>query len=155
MKKTKDESYMLEAIKQAEKALAAGEVPIGAVVVGKNGEIFGRGYNKMEQMKCQTEHAEMIAIKKACKKVGDWRLDGCSIYVTLEPCVMCFGLIQLSRIKKLVFGAKSPLFGFGYESKKFHLMKKDLEIKHGICENECKAQLKNFFKGVRNKKDVK
>ena len=145
------EKFMAEAIKQARKALSVGEVPIGAVVVDEAGKIIGRGYNQMEKRKSQTAHAEVVAIKKACKKVGDWRLNGCTIYVTLEPCLMCLGLIKLSRIKKIVFGIKSPLFGFGYGEKgREKILGKDLLIAEGVQKGECKLLLQSFFKNVRN-----
>ena len=156
MKKTEldHEKYMQKAIYLAQKASAQGEVPIGAIVVNKSGLIIGRGYNKMEQTKCQTGHAEITAIKKACKKIGDWRLNDCWIYVTLEPCIMCFGLIQLSRISGIVFGVKSPLFGFGYKKEKgIPLFKKDLIIKEGVKKKECKELLQQFFKTIRKKKE--
>lgn len=137
------------ALRQAKNALRKEEVPIGAIVVNKEGKVIGRGYNKMEKIKCQTGHAEVVAIEKACKTVGDWRLDGCTVYVTLEPCTMCFGLIQLSRMKRLVYGAKSPLFGFG-DSKK----RSDFEIIEGIQGDESKALLQRFFGGIRKVKDV-
>jgi tRNA(adenine34) deaminase len=153
------EKYMSLALKQAEKAYSQKEVPIGAIVIDKNGVVIGRGYNKMEKIKCQTGHAEIIAIKKACKKIGDWRLDNCSIYITLEPCPMCLGLIQLSRINSIIFGARSPLFGFGYgmipptDGKKqtIHLLKKDLSILEGIKQEESVALLQKFFKTIRKK----
>jgi tRNA(adenine34) deaminase len=149
------DKYMLMAIKQAKKAFSIGEVPIGAIVVHKNGEVIGRGYNKMEKMNCQIGHAEVTAIQKACKKIGDWRLSNCSMYVTLEPCLMCFGLIKLSRIKKVVYGTKSPMFGFSkINNKNLPLVKKDLPIfkPHvisGIKKDECSGLLKTFFKNVR------
>jgi tRNA(adenine34) deaminase len=148
-----DKDYMTVALKQAERAFRKDEVPIGAIVVGKDGKIIGRGYNSMEKIKCQTGHAEVIAIKKACKNIGDWRLDGCTVYVTLEPCTMCFGLIQLSRIKRLVYGAKSPLFGFGDTN--FGATKKSkFEVEEGVKIEESKALLQRFFDGIRKRKGV-
>lgn len=147
--------YMSLAIKQAEKAQSLGEVPIGAIVVKNDGTILGRGYNQMERKKCQTGHAEVVAIQKACKKVGDWRLTDCSIYVTLEPCIMCFGLIQLSRFQSVIFGAQSPLFGFGYENKEnLPLLKKDLVIKEGVKKEACTKLLKQFFQTIRKGKGL-
>jgi tRNA(adenine34) deaminase len=104
--------FMQKALALAQKASMRDEVPIGAVVVNGQGTIIGRGYNQVEQKKCQTAHAEAMAITQATKKVGDWRLDGCFIYVTLEPCSMCMHLIQLSRCAGVVYGASSPLFGY-------------------------------------------
>jgi len=146
------EKYMDLAIKQAKKALANNETPIGAVVVHKDGTILGRGYNKMEKIKCQTGHAEVVAIQKACKKIGDWRLNNCCIYVTLEPCTMCFGLIMLSRIDKLIFGAESPLFGYK-NNKNIQIVKKDLVISEGIKKEECEKLLRRFFKKIRREKE--
>jgi tRNA(adenine34) deaminase len=151
----KHEKYMAMAINQAKKALAHNEVPIGAVVVDENGTVIGRGYNKMEKLKCQTGHAEVIAIQKACKKINDWRLTNCWLYVTLEPCSMCFGLAQLSRLKGVVFGTTSPLFGFGYENykKTLPLTKKDMSLLEGVKKDECTLLLQNFFQTIRKKKD--
>lgn len=146
------EKYMAAALKQAEKAFEKNEVPIGAIVVHKDGTILGRGYNKMEASKCQTGHAEVVAIKKACKKIGDWRLNDCWLYVTLEPCIMCFGLIQLSRLQGVVFGTESPLFGFGYKKQKtIPLLQKNLIIQEGVKKDECSRILKKFFKKARTK----
>ncbi len=154
MEKNNHDKYMSEAIKLAKKSFLINEVPIGAIVVDKSGKIIGRGYNKMEKTKCQTGHAEVIAIQKACKKIGDWRLNNCWIYVTLEPCPMCFGLIRLSRIDGIVFGAKSPLFGFGYENNKsLPRLKKDLVIHDGIKKDESLDLIKKFFKKLRNRKE--
>ncbi len=104
------EFFMTKALHQAERALAHEEVPIGAIVVAKDGKIIARAYNQIEKKGTQCAHAEALAIQRAGKKLGDWRLHGCWIYVTLEPCLMCFGLIQLSRIEGLVYGAPSTLF---------------------------------------------
>lgn len=155
MKQADHEKYMSLALKQAEKAYALGEVPIGAVVVDEHGEVLGRGYNRMEKMGCQTGHAEVIAIQKACKKIGDWRLNGCWMYVTLEPCVMCLGLIQLSRMKGIVFGTRSPLFGFGYgKEKSLPLIKSDLVILEDIKKEACADILQKFFRNIRQRKEL-
>ena len=148
---------MQKALSQAHVALSKGEVPVGAIVVNKDGKILGRGYNKIEASGCQSAHAEVIAIKKACKVLGDWRLDDCWLYVTLEPCLMCFGLIQLSRLKGIVFGACCKEFGFGYgqESCSYKLYKKDLVIRKGLKEQESIDILKKFFKKLRMKRKVK
>lgn len=151
----KKEQYMIKALRQARAALRHGEVPVGAIIVNKQGEIIARGYNKVESKGCQCAHAEMIALQKACKKTGDWRLNGCWIYVTLEPCLMCFGLIQLSRIEGLVYGAQSPLFGCGVSKKgrKQLLGSKRLQIIKGVRVGECANLLQLFFKGVRMQKE--
>jgi tRNA(adenine34) deaminase len=158
MLEKEDIFFMNKALKQAEVALKRGEVPVGAVVVDPNGKILGRGYNRIESTGCQVAHAESIAIQKACKKIGDWRLDGCFLYVTLEPCLMCLGLIQLSRLKGVVFGAKSEFLGAGLnrnmEGDSYKVYKKDLEIKSGLKEKESTDILKQFFKSVRKKRKV-
>ena len=149
----KKEELMGKAIKQAQVALKHQEVPIGAVVVNRMGVVIGRGYNKMEAKRCQRAHAEALAIEQACKKVGDWRLNGCTIYVSLEPCLMCIGLIQLSRIDCIVYGAPSPLFG----SSNLNLLAsappyaKQLRVESGVRAQECIALLQSFFKQKRKK----
>lgn len=149
-KRYSKEFYMEKALRQAVLAYNKNEVPVGAVIVDAHGNILSRAYNKVEGAKCQMAHAEVLAIKKACKKVGDWRLNGCSLYVTLEPCLMCLGLIQLSRIKKIVFGADSPLFGSIVSNqvdkkKAVNKRAKCIEIKRGICGTECARLLQSFF----------
>ena len=143
---------MNEAISLAKIAEQNGDVPVGAVVV-RNNKIIGRGYNMREQNSDATAHAEIIAIKEACKELGSWHLDDCELYVTLEPCPMCAGAIINSRIKTVKFGAfekKSgsaskdsvcDLFSFGYNHKP--------QVYCGICENECAALLTDFFKDMR------
>lgn len=142
---------MQKALDQAAKAFAADEVPIGAVVINSAGEIIGRGYNQVEKQKCQTAHAEVIALEKACKKMGDWRLENCTMFVTLEPCIMCMGLIQLSRISTLVFGARSPLFGYHLDNyMESQLYKKGIiTIKEGVLQDQAAELLKRFFKQKR------
>lgn len=155
MKNKKHEFFMQKALLQAKVALKKGEVPVGAVIVDAQGNILARGYNKIEKSGCQTAHAEVVAIHKACKKINDWRLEGCAIYVTLEPCLMCFGLIQLSRMKSLFFGAQSSQFGCGLQkdgTTDLKLYKKDLIIKGGLKEKESIDILKQFFKTIRKKK---
>lgn len=105
-------STMKAAISEALKALAKEEVPIGAVIVNKDGHIIARAHNLTEHKHTQAAHAEMLAIEKAGKKIGDWRLEGCWLYVTLEPCAMCYNLAVLSRLDGIVYGAESPLFGY-------------------------------------------
>ena len=149
----KDLFIMKKALNQAELAYKKGEVPVGAVVVDSQGVVLSRGYNKIEKKLCQCQHAEVVAIKKACKKLGTWRLDDCSIYVTLEPCLMCFGLIKLSRIKNLYFGATCKEFGSGLqEATKHELYKKNLKIVGGLEEKLAVNILKRFFKSVRKKR---
>ncbi|MFH1831967.1 MAG: nucleoside deaminase [bacterium] len=144
--------FMDKALIQAQKALEKGEVPIGAIIVDSNGVIIARAHNKVETLGSQAAHAEVLAIQKACKKLGDWRLAGCTIYVTLEPCLMCLGLIQISRIAGLVYGAKSTLFGASLSDvSKLPTYAKTLIIQGGIKEQESLKLLKSFFKNLRKK----
>jgi len=145
--------FMNCALKQARKAFDRDEVPIGAVVVDPEGNIVARAYNMMHGKKCQTEHAEVRAIKKACKKIGDWRLDGYWVYVTLEPCTMCYGLMRLCRVSGLVYGAKSPLFGYRLDKDiDPGVYKNDtMQIVSGVLENEAIDILRVFFKKKRKK----
>jgi tRNA(adenine34) deaminase len=144
--------YMQKALTEAHKALAKDEVPIGAVVIDRQGKIIGRGHNLVEQTKLQTAHAEIRAITQACRKQKDWRLDGCWIYVTLEPCSMCMNLILLSRFAGLVYGASSPLFGFDLDNQgPLQLYRRNkLQIIKDICSKESAQLLKDFFKKKRN-----
>ena len=144
---------MQKAIQQAKLALQKGEVPVGAVIVGPTGEILSRAHNNTEKQKTQLAHAEVLAIKKACKKIGNWRLNGCWMYVTLEPCLMCLGLIQLSRLEGIVFGSKSTLFGAGLSDiRKTPSYAKNIQIIGGVQEKECLNLLALFFKVLRRKK---
>ena len=146
--------YMQQALVQAHKAANAQEVPIGAVIVNAQGKVISRAYNKVEQHNTQVAHAEVLAISKAGKKVGDWRLLGCWIYVTLEPCAMCLNLILLSRMEGIVFGATSPLFGYHLDKagtlsiyKNRHL---PIKVVSAVGEEESIALLKHFFKQKRD-----
>ena len=146
-----EEKFMKEALKQAKKAASIGETPIGAVIV-RDGEIIARGYNKRETKKNALLHAEIIAINKACKKLGGWRLPRCEMYVTLEPCPMCAGAIINSRIRRVIFGAKDSkagAFGTKLDLNSFGLNHKP-EIIGGICEEECRTLLQQFFVDLRN-----
>ncbi len=144
---------MNEAFTQAFKAVAADEVPVGAIVVSSNGTIIGRGYNQVESKKNQLAHAECIAIQNGTKNIDDWRLDGCILYVTLEPCRMCMGLIELSRISKLIYGANSPLFGFQLDNEQSSwVYKNDVVIRGGVGAEKSQLILKQFFQKKRNKK---
>jgi tRNA(adenine34) deaminase len=146
-----DDSIMKKALLLAQRAFRANEVPVGAVVVDSNNKIIGRGYNQVEKRKSQRAHAEQLAIEQACKKIGDWRLNGCTLYVTLEPCVMCMGLIKLSRLERVVFGAPSPLFGYQLDkNRKSQLYKKGIiKISEGVGKAIAAALLKDFFKNKR------
>lgn len=144
---------MREAIKQAKKAEQIDDVPVGAVIA-LDGKIIARGYNKRTRNEQTADHAEMIAIRKACKKVGSWRLEDCTMYVTLEPCPMCAGAIFQSRMKRVVYGARDLKAGaLGSKMDLFSIegLNHYPEIEGGILEEECSQLLKQFFKKLRNK----
>lgn len=148
-----DDKFMREALRQAKKAKAIGEMPVGAVIV-RNGEIISRGYNKRETKKNAILHAEMIAIDRACKKLGGWRLPGCEMYVTLEPCPMCAGAILNSRIEHIYFGAsdeKSGCCGTKLNLMDMNLCNVKVPVTGGVMEKECKEIIKEFFRDLRKK----
>lgn len=152
-----EEKFMKDAIKQAKKALALEEIPVGAVIV-KNGKIISRGYNKKEIKQDATRHAEIIAIEKASKKLKNWRLIDCEMYVTVEPCVMCAGAILSSRIKKVYIGTNDNRMGaVGSVLNLFedYTFNHTVEYEKGILKNECESLIKDFFKYLRNKKGGK
>lgn len=149
-----DEQYMKRALELAKQSFDEDEVPVGAVVVDCHGIIIGQGHNQVEAQKVQTAHAEVHAISQAALAVGDWRLDGCSMYVTLEPCKMCMGLIQLSRLSKVVYAIESPRFGDRLDNEAISsVYKKDVYQEKGICAGEAQQILKQFFQQKRKKKD--
>lgn len=145
------EDYMSLALALAEEAAEMGEVPVGCVIADKNGGIIGRGRNRRQTRRDATAHAEMEAIREACQKTGDWRLEGCTLYVTLEPCPMCAGAIINSRIPTLVFGAREALSGscgsvidlfserYGHRP----------AVYGGVLGDECASLLRAFFRGKR------
>ena len=152
--KNQDEKYMREDINQAKKAYALGEVPIGCVIVYKD-KIIGRGYNRRTIDKNTIAHAEMMAIKKASKKMDDWRLEDCTMYVTLEPCQMCSGAIVQSRMKKVVIGCMNPKAGCAGSILNLLQMEEfnhQVELEIGVLGEECSAMMKQFFKELREKK---
>lgn len=151
--KEKDIFFMQEALAQAKLAAEIDEVPIGAVVVNSEGDIIARAYNMVERDCTQRSHAESLAIEHAAKSLGDWRLDGCWLYVTLEPCSMCMGLIKLSRLAGVVYGASSPLFGFSLDNEQdLWLYKKGIiSIVEGIGGDQAVQLLKSFFHKKRKK----
>lgn len=150
MKNTNYEFYMRKALKQAIIGAAKGEVPIGAVIIDDKGRVLARAHNQIEGKKTQTAHAEMLAVYKAAQKIDNWRLDECTIFVTLEPCAMCMGLIILSRIKRVVYGAPSPKFGYHLDNCiALNLYKNKLEIVSNICSSEATVLLQNFFQKRR------
>ncbi|MBO5712658.1 MAG: nucleoside deaminase [Clostridia bacterium] len=149
---TNKEKFMRVALKEAKIAYRNGEVPIGAVIV-KDGEIISKSYNKRNKNKIATHHAEINAIEKACKVLGDWRLDGCEMYVTLEPCPMCAGAILNARISKVYFGAyevKSGALLSNYKMLFQGSLNHKGEVEGGVLLEECKALLKDFFKSKRS-----
>ena len=137
---------MKSAIDEALLSFKLGEMPVGAVVV-KDGIIIGRGHNLKETEKDATQHAEINAIKDACKSIGDWRLNGASLYVTLEPCPMCAGAIIESRIKRVYIGAESR--DSGAAGTVYDLLNKKTEVYFGIMEDECKKLINDFFSRLR------
>ena len=155
--KSVEEKYMKEALKQAKKAYALGEVPIGCVIVHE-GKIIGRGYNRRNTDKNTLAHAEITAINKASKVIGDWRLEECTLYVTLEPCQMCAGAIVQARIPEVVMGCMNPKAGCAgsilniLEMPQFN---HQVKVTRGILEKECSQMLKTFFEElrIRNKQE--
>ena len=149
-----EEKYMREAIRQAKKAGKLGEVPIGCVIVYQN-KIIGRGYNRRIIDKNVLSHAEIIAIKKACKVMGDWRLEDCTMYVTLEPCPMCAGAIVQARIPRVVIGCMNPKAGCA--GSVLDMLHEDgfnhqAETSIGMMEEECSTMLKELFRELRRSK---
>ncbi len=145
------EEYMQEALKEANAAAAEGEVPIGAVIV-RGGEIIARAHNRTEQAKDPTAHAEILAIREAASRLGGWRLPGCSMYVTVEPCSMCAGAMVWSRIERLYIGAMDPkagacgsLYNIPCDSRLNH----NVEIETGLMGEECSRLMKDFFRKLR------
>ena len=147
----KDIIFMKKALQEAKKAYDIEEIPIGAVVV-KDGKVIARGYNKREKNNMATAHAEMIAIEKACKKLNNWRLADCTLYVTLEPCPMCTGAIINARIPRAVFGAtdqKSGACGGYCDLSNANILNHTFEVQKGVLEEDCKDILNKFFKELR------
>lgn len=150
------QKYMKQAIKLAGKAAELGEVPIGCVIEYQ-GKVIGRGYNRRTTDKSTLAHAEIIAIKKACKKMGDWRLEDCTMYVTLEPCQMCAGAIVQARVKKVVIGCMNPKAGCAGSILNVLQMEEfnhQVEIERGVLEEECSQMLTSFFKNLRKRLKV-
>ncbi|HIJ70362.1 MAG TPA: tRNA adenosine(34) deaminase TadA [Planctomycetes bacterium] len=146
-----DEKYMRVAIDQAEIARENGDVPVGAVIV-HNGRMIAKAYNQRQQLNDPTAHAEIIALTQAAAAVGNWRLEGCTIYVTLEPCTMCAGALVLARIDRLVYGCNDPKTGACgslYNIVQDERLNHRLEITRGVMEEECRKQLQAFFANRR------
>lgn len=151
-----DEKYMKEALRQAKKAYKLDETPIGCVIVCE-GKIIGRGYNRRNTDKSPLSHAEISAIRKASRKLGDWRLEGCTLYVTLEPCQMCAGAIIQSRVTRVVVGCMNPKAGCAgsvlnlLDVKAFN---HQAELTTGVLEEECSALMTGFFRELRERKKM-
>lgn len=153
LQKKEDEKYMRQALKQAEKAGLLDEVPIGCVIV-REGKVIARGYNRRNTDKSTLAHAEVAAIRKASRKLSDWRLEECTLYVTLEPCQMCAGAIVQARVGRVVIGAMNPKAGCAgsilnlLEMKEFNHR---VNVTRGILEEQCSQILKDFFAGLRKR----
>lgn len=148
-----DVKFMQEALAAAAAAASLGEVPIGAVIV-REGRVIARGENRRERDRDPTAHAEMIAVREAARRLGGWRLTGCTLYVTLEPCPMCAGAAVQARLPRLVFGAADPKGGAGgsvvdllRDTRFSHVV----EVASGVCEEECSALLRQFFATLRDR----
>ncbi len=150
---TKDEKYMKEALRQAQKAYALGEVPIGCVIVYED-RIIARGYNRRNTDKNTLSHAEITAIRRASKQMGDWRLEGCTMYVTLEPCPMCAGALVQARIDRVVIGTMNPKAGCAgsvlniLQTEGFN---HQVEVTYDVCRKECSEILQKFFVELRER----
>lgn len=156
MQLTEDEAYMKEAIRQAKKAWKLQEVPIGCVIV-KDGKILARGYNRRNTDKNTLAHAELLAIRRASRAVGDWRLEECTMYITLEPCQMCAGAIVQARIPRVVIGSRNPKAGCAgsiLNLLQVPAFNHQVELTERILEEECSALLKNFFKELRERRKM-
>ncbi len=151
---SEDEKFMKAALMQAKKAYAIDEVPIGCVIV-QNGKIIARGYNRRNIDKNTLSHAELTAIRKASKKTGDWRLEDCTMYITLEPCQMCAGAIVQSRMKRIVIAsmnAKAGCAGSVLNLLQMQQFNHQVEITRGVLEEECSTLLSSFFRELRERK---
>lgn len=151
---TEDEKYMRQSLRLAKKAASLDEVPIGCVIVYQD-KIIARGYNRRNTDKSTLAHAEIIAIRKASKVIGDWRLEDCTMYVTLEPCQMCAGAIVQARIPKVVMGtmnAKAGCAGSVINILQMEGFNHRVEIVKGVLEEECKSIMQEFFKELRKRK---
>ena len=148
-----DDYFMKKALEQAKRSEKEGEVPVGAVIVFE-GKIVSRGRNKRETSKSSLHHAEIEAISKACKKLGRWRLTGCTVYVTLEPCLMCAGLMHQARIDRCVYGASDPkagALGTLYQINADERLNHTFEVTPGVLADECAEELRAFFAARRKK----
>ena len=152
-KYTQDEKFMKEAIRQAKKAQAIGDVPIGCVIVSQD-RIIARGYNKRNKEKTVLAHAELLAMRKACRHTGDWRLEDCTVYITLEPCQMCAGAIVQARIPRVVIGsmnAKAGCAGSVLNILEMEQFNHQCQVTRGVLEEECSTMLSDFFAQLRQR----
>jgi tRNA(adenine34) deaminase len=151
-----DEGFMKEALKEAGKSLAIGEVPVGCVIV-KDGKVIARGHNQREKSQSVLGHAETIAIQKAAKKLGSWRLEMCDLYVTLEPCAMCSGAMIQARIRRLIYGCAEPKFGAHQSVVRLfdHPFNHQIEVISGVLGDDSRDMLKRFFRDLRAQKPLK
>ena len=152
--KRRDEKYMKLALKEAKKARDINEVPIGCVIV-RDDKVIGKGYNKRNTDKNVLSHAELIAIKQACKKTGDWRLEDCTMYITLEPCQMCAGAMVQARLQRAVIGSMNPKAGCGGSVLNILQMAEfnhQVDVERGVLEEECSGILTEFFADLREQK---
>ena len=157
IRKKTDEKYMRQALRQAKKAYDLEETPIGCVIV-RDGKVIGRGYNRRNTDKDPLAHAEITAIKKASRKTGDWRLEECTLYVTLEPCQMCAGAIVQSRVARVVVGCMNPKAGCAGSILNLLDMKEfnhQVQLETGVLEEECSMLMKTFFKELRMKQKMR
>jgi tRNA(adenine34) deaminase len=157
MKMTEDEKYMRQALRLAKKASDNGDVPIGCLIVYE-GKVIARGYNRRNKDKQSLAHAELIAIKKASKIMGDWRLEECKMYITLEPCQMCAGAIVQARIPEVVIGCMNPKAGCAGSIINLLDMQEfnhQVKITRGVLENECSSMLTEFFRNLRKQQKEK
>ena len=157
LREKEDRKFMRQALTQAKKAAAIDEVPIGCVIVC-DGKVIARGYNRRNTDKSTLAHAEIAAIRKAGKVIGDWRLEGCTMYVTLEPCQMCAGAIVQARVSRVVIGSMNPKAGCA--GSVLNILQMDrfnhqVELTKGVLQEECSTMLSEFFKELREKKKVK
>ena len=150
-KLTEDEKYMKQALTQARKAEAIGDVPIGCVIVYE-GKVIARGYNRRNKEGSVLAHAELAAMRKACRKLGDWRLEGCTMYVTLEPCQMCAGAIVQARLSRVVIASMNPKAGCAGSILNLLQMPRfnhQVDVERGVLEEECSSMLSDFFRRLR------
>ncbi|NIS10121.1 MAG: nucleoside deaminase [Candidatus Dadabacteria bacterium] len=147
-----DNYYMQLAIEEAKKAQIRGEVPVGSIIVSNDGKVSAKGHNLCEKLSDPTAHAELIAIRKLSKKLGSWRLDGSTLFSTLQPCLMCMGAIVNARISRLVYGTDDPEYegtNYIYELEDIYPLVKKLSVTNNILQDDCALLLKSFFSEIR------